>query len=74
MPANSRAPSRVARHKAMDLLLDHLEQARGHASEGGRHIAHQGEIVAEKERGGRDTSRSKQLLDQRYRMYLAERY
>jgi hypothetical protein len=75
---NSRTPSRVARHKAMDrtTIRNHLEQARRHVADSERHIALQRQIVAEKERDGHDTSISRQLLgqfEQIYAMYLAER-
>jgi hypothetical protein len=57
-------------------ILAHLEQARRHVADGERHVAHQREIVAQKERDGHDTVTSKQLLEQfeqLYTMYVAER-
>lgn len=57
-------------------ILDHLEQARRHAAEAERHVAHQREIIAQRERDGHDTAMSKQLLDQLeqlYTVYVAER-
>jgi hypothetical protein len=43
------------------MTLEHLEQARRHVAEGERHIAHEREIIAEKQSDGHDTSMSKQL-------------
>jgi hypothetical protein len=65
-------------HRAMDrkMILEHLAQARRHVADGERHLAHEREIIAEKERDGHDTATSKQLLDQFkqiYTMYVAER-
>jgi hypothetical protein len=57
-------------------ILEHLAQARRQVAEAERHIAHQREIIAEKERDDHDTCRSKQLLDQfeqTYTMYVDER-
>jgi len=42
--------------------LEHLAAARRHVAESDQHIAHQREIIAEKERDGHDTATSKQLL------------
>jgi hypothetical protein len=58
------------------LILDHVAQARRHVDEAERHIAHQREIVDQKERDGHVTATSKQLLDQfeeLYRMHVADR-
>jgi hypothetical protein len=80
--ASSLAPERleaITRWPIMPdraMILEHLEQARRLVAEGDRHIAHQREIIAEKEHDGHDTSTSKQLLDQFEQicaMYVAER-
>jgi hypothetical protein len=58
------------------LVLEHLEKARRHVAEGERHVAHQREIIAQKERDGHDTSMSKRLLGQfeeLYKMHVADR-
>jgi hypothetical protein len=58
------------------LVSEHLEQARRHVAKAERLLAHQREIIAERERDGHDTARSRQLLDQFeqfYAMHVVER-
>jgi hypothetical protein len=58
------------------LILDHLTLARRHVAEAERHLAHQREIVAQKERDGHDATMSKELLfqfEQLYAMHVADR-
>jgi hypothetical protein len=44
------------------MISEHLAQAERYVSQGGRHIMHQMEFIAELESGGHDTTQAKNLL------------
>ena len=46
------------------MIQEHLARAERHVEEGERHVARQGQLVAELERDGRDSQEARKLLRQ----------
>jgi hypothetical protein len=59
-----------------EMILEHLEQAERHVRQGAVHIENQRTLVADLERQGQDTARSRSLLrqfEQMQELHVADR-